>query len=144
MKSIKEKYEFLSHTADIKFQAFGKDYSELFSNCAYAMTSVLIEPKLVKPNHTHVIEIEGESIQRLLYDFLEEFLYLMDAEFFILSKINFMHIHETEDGFELKSECYFDYAKNYDFSGDIKSITYHEMFIKKNKEKYTAQVVIDV
>ena len=32
-----QKYKFLEHTADIKFQAFGKSLEEVFSNCAYAM-----------------------------------------------------------------------------------------------------------
>ena len=44
-----EKYKFLEHTADAKFQAFGATLEEAFSNAALAMFSVMTEPEKIKP-----------------------------------------------------------------------------------------------
>jgi SHS2 domain-containing protein len=150
MRAVKGKFEFYEHTADVKFRAYGKDLNELFSNCALAMTASLIDPKAIKKVETNKIKNHAKDLQRLLYDFLEEFLFLTDTQGFMLSEVTKINIEEFEipkkDGtkFTLTAEVIGDNAEKYDFSGDIKSITYHEMFIKKEKGKYTAQVVVDV
>ena len=42
------KYKFFNKTADIKFQAYGKNLEEAFINAALAMTSIMIDYKLIK------------------------------------------------------------------------------------------------
>ena len=144
MKDISGKYKFLEHTADVKFQASGKDLNEVFINSALAMGSVLMEPENVKLKISKKIKVIGESLENLMYNFLEEFLFLMDTESFILGSIKELKIENKNNKYILTSKIIGDKAKNYDFSGDIKSITYHEMFIKKEQNGYKAQVVVDV
>ena len=81
-KKIKMKYKFLSHTADVKFQAFGKDLEEGFKNSAYALANTITKDK-IKPKETKKIKVKGRDTKSLLYDFLEEFLYLKDVGNFI-------------------------------------------------------------
>jgi SHS2 domain-containing protein len=146
------KYEFFSHTADVKFRAYGKNLEELFSNSAEALTAVLVKPEAIAYKVEKKLMNEAPTIERLFYDFLEEFLYLMDTEGFICSKITYMRISERKQNnktkYFLEAESIGDFAKNYNFSGDIKSITYHDLLIKKEtrdgKEVYMAQVVVDV
>ena len=42
------KYKFLQHTADMKFQAFGKSLEECFSNASYALVEIITKDK-IKP-----------------------------------------------------------------------------------------------
>ncbi|MFP4112641.1 MAG: archease [Candidatus Woesearchaeota archaeon] len=150
MKSKKGSYEFLSHTADIKFRAYGNDLNELFTNCLLAQAEVLINPSEVKEKEEKTIMKEAPKIEILLYDFLEEYIFLMDTENFILSRVNFVRIIEETDEqkenskFRLEANILGDKAGNYDFSGDIKSITRHEMKIEKKRSGYTADIVVDV
>ena len=44
-----KKYEFLEHTADAKFRAYGKSHEEAFSNAAQAMISVMADPAKIEP-----------------------------------------------------------------------------------------------
>ncbi|SRR4030043_1817846 len=133
------KFKFLEHTADIKFQAFGKTLEEAFKNSALAMTNAMFKGK-VKEKISKKIKVNGKDNERLLYEFLEELLVLLDSEDFILSKIKSIKIK----GNALGAEFIGDKASKYDFSNQVKAITYNEMFIKKERDKWVIQVVLDV
>jgi SHS2 domain-containing protein len=131
-------FKFLEHTADIKFQAYGKTLNELFENCALAVSSYLSRGEAVKSKKGKIIEVSGSDHESLLYNFLDELIYLLDADRFLLSKITV-----TLRGFNLKAELYGDDAENYNID-QIKAATYAEMYIKKTPKGWEAQAVLDV
>lgn len=137
---MNQRFQFLEHTADIKFQAFGKNIEEVFANSALAMFSS-INDKKIKEDKKIKINAKGKDYESLLYNFLEELLFLFESENFLISKIKKIKI--TKD-FKLNAEVSGDNANNYEIHIDIKAITYHEMFVKKQGNKYIAQVVLDV
>ena len=63
-----EKFKFIEHTADIKFQAFGKSLEEAFKNSAIAMSKAIFNED-VQGNRTRNVEATGKDNERLLYDF---------------------------------------------------------------------------
>lgn len=136
-----EKYKYLEHTADIMFQSFGKTLKEAFENSAIAMFNAMYDGKIkgkIKKN----IKVSGKDLENLLYNFLEEFLFLMDSEgFFTAScKVNI----KKGKTYELEANITGDKAKNYDISLDVKAVTYNNMFVKKEKGIWICQVVVDV
>lgn len=137
-----KKYIFLEHTADVKFQAFGKNIEEVFANSALALKEVMTEKAKIKSKINKKISMKGKNNESLLYNFLEEFLVLFDSEGFVLSKIKKIKI---KDG-KLEAEISGDNLKNYKFSNSVKAITYNQMFVKfdEKKRQWTAQVVLDV
>lgn len=132
------KFRFLEHTADIKFQAFGKSIEEVFENSALAMFNTMYEGK-IKKKIKKKISVEGKDNENLLYNFLEELLFLLDSEEFFTSETKV----KIEDKI-LKAEILGDKAENYEMDVDVKAVTYNEMFIKKIKDKWIGQVVLDV
>ncbi|MFH1607841.1 MAG: archease [archaeon] len=132
------KYKFLEHTADIKFQAFGKTLEESFENSALAMFNAMFNGK-VKEKIKKNVSVQGNDNESLLYNFLEELLFLFDSEGFFVSRVK-VKIKEKE----LEAEILGDKAENYKIHLDVKAITYNEMFIRKEKNKWIAQVVVDV
>lgn len=141
------KFKFLEHTADMKFQAFGKTLEEAFENAALAMFNVMYEGK-VNTEIRKKIKVEGKDIESLLYNFLEELLFLLDTKNFFLSKvkvkINKIKIENNKENFKLEAELSGDEARNYEISLDVKAVTYNEMFVKKQDKVYICQVVLDV
>lgn len=131
------KYKYLEHTADIKFQAFGKTLEEAFSNASYATTNIVSEEK-IKEKITKEIKVKGVDKKALLYQFLEELLFLLNTEDFILSKIKEIKIKNNE----LTAILIGDNTKNYKLNTDIKAVTYNDMFIKE--KPYIIQVVLDI
>ena len=88
--------------------------------------------------------MNGKDKEALLYSFLEEFLFLLDAEDFIVDKIKKIKIEIKGKKFELQAEAFGDRASEYKFTNDVKAVTYNQMFVKKEKDKYVVQVVLDV
>lgn len=135
----------MSHTADIKFQAYGKNFETALENSAIATFESICRGQNVLPKVHKKIKIIARTEEILLYDFLDEFLFIMDTESLILSGIkNLSVLYDKSDKITLSCDAYFDNVKNYDISGNIKSVTHSEMFIKKEKNKTTIQVVLDI
>lgn len=86
------------------------------------------------------IEVKGKDFESLLYNFLEEILFLLDAENFLISKIKKIKIHNLK----LNAVIIGDEVSNYKFTNNVKAVTYNDMFVKQEKKKWAAQVVLDV
>jgi SHS2 domain-containing protein len=136
------KYQFLPHTADIKFRAFGNSLEEVFINSALAIKHIMYKEKVGEKKRKKFI-ITGHDKENLLYEFLEEFLFLIETEKFLLSKIENMEINEEDGEYRLKCELIGDLG-DYEIENHIKAITYNDMFIKEANGKFIAQVVVDV
>ncbi len=134
------KFKFLPHTGDIKFIANGNSIKEIFENSALALFKALSEKK-PKENKIVKVNVNGKDLENLMYNFLEEFLFLLDSENFIGSKIKKLKI----DIKKLKIECEVsgDDAKSYKIS-HIKAVTYSEMVLEKKGKGWIAQIVLDV
>ncbi|MCK4550749.1 MAG: archease, partial [Candidatus Aenigmarchaeota archaeon] len=83
MDAVK-KFEYLEHTADAKFKAYGKSLEEAFSNAALAVFNIMVDTKKVEPKIKKEIEITGKNKETILFDFIDELLFFLDAENFIL------------------------------------------------------------
>jgi len=133
-----KRFEFLEHTADIKIRAQGKTVNEVFENCALAISNFLSRGKPIKAKIKKKIKIEGTDDESLLYSFLDELVFLLDAENFVVAKASV-----KIKGSKLEATLSGDKAKNYDLD-HIKAATYAEMYVKKTKSGFEAQFVMDV
>lgn len=133
-----KKFEILEHVADGKFKAYGKNMEETFSNAALAMFSLMTDTKKVKGKIKKKIVVEGKDLKNVLYNFLEELLFLLDSKGFLLKDIKKIKIVKNK----LSAEIIGDNAKNYEIYGDVKAVTYNSMEI--NEKPYSAQVVVDM
>jgi len=141
MKKVKMgcKFEFLEHTADIKFKAYGRNLNKIFENVALAISEILSRSDEVKGRIVKKFELDGKDNESLLYGFIDELIYLLDEDNFIIlkAKVNIL-------GNKLRAKIYGDDALRYKGLDHIKAATYSEMYIKKIKDKWEAQVVVDV
>jgi len=138
-------YIYLPHTADAKFQAFGKNLEEAFKNAAYAMTDIITDHLILQSYVKRKIKVISESQEALLYDFLEKLLYLLDTDGFLLNNIKELKILEKKKKLILTASLAGDnHPAKYQTKTTIKAATYQEMFIKHEKGKVTVQVVVDI
>lgn len=140
-----EKYVFLEHTADAKFQAFGKNLEEAFSNSALAMFSIVTNTENVEPTIEKGVSVRGKDLKQLLYNFLEEALFFLETDFFVLHKVKNLSITKMTKEYLLKAVFEGDkISDKYEIIEDIKAMTYSEMIIKEEKGVTMLQVVIDL
>ena len=147
MASKNLKYEFLPHTADVKFKAYGKSLEKAFENAAYALTEVMIKPSKVKAAKKKRISVKSEDVKALLYDFLEQFLILADSKGFVLNKVDKIEIKcDKKTGkYSLDAEVIGDTnIESYEIAGHIKAVTYEDMIVAKKGNIYTLQVILDI
>jgi len=144
-------FEYLEHTADVKFKAYGETLEQAFSNAALALATVITEPKKIKPIKKEKIKViaKGEDLKALLYKFLEELLVLLDSKSFLLHSVEKIKIDEKN--LILEAELTGDKVKeSYEQKMHVKAVTYAEMDIKiikdkkSNRSSYELTVVIDI
>ena len=143
MFTDKPGFEFMEHTADAKFRAYGSSLAEAFTNAALASFNVIVDTDSVKPAMKRSISVKAKRPTALLYDFLEDLLFLLDTEGFLLSKVETLKIYEGHE-MVLDAVVYGDHYKGYEVHGNIKSVTYNDMEIKKTDEGYELVVVLDL
>lgn len=134
-------YKFLPHTADVRIEAYGKSLEEAFINCAYAMTDVVTDHDKVASIVEKEIIAEGENRESLLYDFLEQFLILIDSDGFLLHEIKELNISENKLAAKVVGDTYSD---KYDIHTHVKAITYQEMSIVENDEGFVIKFIVDI
>ena len=132
------KYEFLEHTADIKFRAFGNSLNEAFENSVLAFSSFVSRGEKIVSRRRKTIEIEGEDKENLFYNFLEALIGLLDDGFAVSrGRIEIR-------GKKLKAVLFGDDVDNYSGLDHVKAATYSEMFVGRNGKVWEVQAVLDV
>jgi len=133
------RYRLLEHTADAMVEAYGKDLGERFGNAAYAMFDQITDIGKVEPKGELRVVLSGESREQLLVDFLQELLYIHDAEGLLFSEFDV-----RTDGRSLEA-----YVRGEEFDGSrhpkrslVKGVTYHKLEIDDGKG--TVTILFDV
>ena len=139
-----ERYRILPHTADGKFQAFGRTIEEAFGNAALALASLMWDWSKIGPRVRHPVEVEGRDREQLLVKFLGEVVYLFDARAFLLGRVEEIGIRPGPGGFRLVAVLAGEtLAPGHELYGGVKAVTYHDLKIEECGG-FTVQVVVDM
>ncbi|WP_370573103.1 archease [Methanomethylovorans sp.] len=145
MPADPKKYEYLDHTADAKFLAYGKTLEEAFGNAALAMFNVMINTESVSNTISQDIEITAEDLDGLLFDWLSEFLFLMDAENLIFGDFSVHSIKHEGGQFHLNATVYgeaIDLSRHV-FDTEVKAATYNDMQVEQSADGWVLRATVD-
>ncbi len=133
-------------TADVAFEATGKSLEEVFASAAEATLNVMIdEPERIEKKERVSVKLENRDRDMLLYDFLNELVYLKDAKK-LLVRVESMDIKEGADGLSLEAELSgeeLDPAKH-PLGADVKAVTLHMFSLEKDENGWRAVAVLDI
>jgi SHS2 domain-containing protein len=133
-------FEYLDHTSEAKFRAYGKSKEEAFSNAALALFNLLLDTEKVKDVKEHTVQVKANDDKELMFDFLDKLIFLQDVEGFMLHKVKTLTIKENK----LEAVLSGDHYNNYETHGEVKAPTYNDMEIEEKNGKWVIQVVVDV
>ena len=137
-------FEYLEHTADIKFRAYGKTPEEMLANAASALFKAMVDPATIKAQETWKVELEAPNMEQLAYDWLWEMVFLFETESAVFATFA-IKLQQNDGSWRLYGEIGGERIdlKRHAFENEVKAITLHEFQVKKN-DMWCLQVVLDV
>lgn len=139
-----ERFKFIDiTTADVAFEAYGKDLGELFANSALAMFEVMVNTGQIEPEIRKEVKVKGNDLQSLMFNWLNELLVFVDSENLAFSDFR---VKIDEKKIELKAVCQGEKIdkKKHETRTLVKAATMHKMVIEKGKTGWKAQVILDI
>ena len=139
-------FKYLEHTADVYIEAWGPTLEEVFKQCALAMYDIMTDINAFSRKISRTIKVEGEGLKLLLYEWLEELLFIFGTEYLIFPEIEIKSITRKDRKYILHAECKgekFNLSKHPPKT-EVKAVTLNMMEIKKEKNTYIARVVFDI
>jgi SHS2 domain-containing protein len=141
-------YRYLDHIAiaDVAFEARAKDLESLFKAASDAMMNLMVDPiDSIQKKIIREIRLADAEIDMLLFQFLQELIYLKDAENLLLRASN-IRIAEDGNQYSLTAELYGETIDPdcHELNADVKAVTLHRFRVRKTMHGWTATVVLDV
>lgn len=139
-------FKFLDNiaTADVAFEATGKNLEEAFAECALATFEVQTNTKKVKPKISKKVSIESEDKKSLLFDWISKLIYLRDIENMFFSKFDVKI--KINDKLKLDAKVYGEKIdrKKHEIKIEVKGVSYTQMKIEEKSKECNIRVILDV
>ncbi|UCH57176.1 MAG: archease [Candidatus Bathyarchaeota archaeon] len=129
-------------TADLMIEAWGKTLARAFANAALAMFNAMTPLEGIEGRESRAVEVEGDDIESLLFNFLDELLYVHETELIVFSGLE---VKLNEEDLKLRAVCrgeHFDLDRHPQGIA-IKAVTFHMMEIRRLDGGWTLTVVLD-
>ncbi len=142
VEMARKAFEIIDHTADYGIVAYGGDLKQLFANAARALFSLVTDIRSIRGTLQRNLRIVSEDEEGLLVEWLNELIYLLDAEQLLFRSFDI----EKLDGGCLEATCYGERIdpSRHKIKVGVKAATYHMLKIDKEEGYYKAQVIFDV
>jgi SHS2 domain-containing protein len=132
--------------ADVAFEATGSSLPEMFAAAADALMNVMVEDLVeIKPQIEHPFKITSETMDMLLFNFLQELIFLKDAKQLLLRAVK-LEIKTGGDKFELTGTLTGEplEALRHPLNVDVKAVTLHRFKVEESAQGWSAFVVLDI
>lgn len=129
-------------TADLLIEATGKTLGEAFAQIAFGMFNMLTPLSGISAEEEFIVEAEGTDLESLLFNIMDEFLYVTDVEFLVPKTIDMTVDH---DNIKVKGVCMGEKfsAETHEVGIQVKAVTYHMMEIKEISDGWYVRMVFD-
>ena len=137
-----KRFEILDHTADIGLVIYGENLKALFENAGEAFFHLITDLRKVRRRTERRINIGGESLERLMVDWLGELLYLHDVENLLFKGFKVESV--GEDGLQAVAKGEPFQEGVHVIKTEVKAVTYHRIEVREEKGRWRAQIILDL
>jgi SHS2 domain-containing protein len=133
-------------TADIAFDVTARDLPELFRDAADATMNVMIDNiDAIQPVQTRQIELSNDKLDMLLFDFLQELIFIKDAERLLL-RMREVEIAERDENYFVRAMAEGELldAERHHQRADVKAVTLHDFSVEQIHGGWKARVLLDI
>jgi SHS2 domain-containing protein len=135
-------YTIFPHTADAGLRVEAEDMEELFAEAGRAFFSLVVANlDDVQPRTQREITVEGDDLEYLFFDWLNELLFTFENERLLLSQFEV-----SLDAGGLRSVASGERVDRdrHQLEHEVKAITYHGLKVVRTEQGWMAEVIVDI
>ncbi len=124
----------LCHATDAFIEVTASSLIQAFEVAGYSVIDTILDNSKIEEKNERNIVVKGKDLNYLLYNWLEEIIYLVITEGFAIKKLK-ITLEENEE-YTISAGIFGENIdiKKHGFKVEIKSPTFHEMEIKQEKQ----------
>jgi len=131
----------IEHTADVGIEVEAESLEELFEVAAAAMFGLMYPRLPDAPTEERLVRVEGEEPVELLVNWLNELLYLAEAEGLVFGRFEVRVVRDVA----LRARAWGVRAEDMDPPvREIKAATYHMLRLEKVPGGHVARIIFDL
>jgi SHS2 domain-containing protein len=133
-------------TADVAFEAAGKDLAQLFTAAADALMNAMVSNlETIEERQETGFVVEHEELDMLLFNFLQELIFLKDARRLLL-RVSTVRIEKTDSLFTARATARGEELnpQKHDLIVDVKAVTLYRFELRRVEDGWVATVVLDI
>ena len=126
-------YKVLDHATDAFIEVTASSLTEAFKVAGDSVVDIILDNSKIEEKEERNIVVMGKDLNYLLYNWLEDLIYLIITEGFAIKKLDI--ILEKNEEYTISAQIFGEDIdiKKHGFKVEIKSPTFHEMDIKQEK-----------
>ena len=126
-------YKVLDHATDAFIEGTASSLTEAFKVAGDSVVDTILDNSKIEEKKERNIVVKGKDLNYLLYNWLEDLIYLIITEGFAIKKLDI--ILEKNEEYTISAQIFGEDIdiKKHGFKVEIKSPTFHEMEIKQEK-----------
>tara|TARA_B100001142_G_C13917727_1_gene494218 strand:- start:147 stop:563 length:417 start_codon:yes stop_codon:yes gene_type:complete len=126
-------YKVLDHATDAFIEVTASSLTEAFKVAGDSVVDTILDNSKIEEKKERNIVVKGKDLNYLLYNWLEDLIYLIITEGFAIKKLDI--ILEKNEEYTISAQIFGEDIdiKKHGFKVEIKSPTFHEMEIKQEK-----------
>jgi SHS2 domain-containing protein len=129
------------HPSDLGLEATADSLAELFEALGEGAARQVC-PEGAVAAQTRPVVAEAEDVETLLVEYLGELLGLFHLERFLVASVRVKAVDERSVTAEAVGEP-FDPARH-ELGAEIKAVTYHQLRVARDGDRWTARVILDL
>jgi SHS2 domain-containing protein len=133
-------------TADVAFEAWGPTAEEMFRSAGDALMNVMVDDlNTIAARTTRTLSFQDDSHEMLLFQFLQELIYVKDAECLLL-RARHLEIKQDKGRVHLLAQVYGETLdpSRHELVVDVKAVTLHLYSVEHLPGGWRAQVILDI
>jgi protein archease len=135
-------FEILEHAADVGFRAQAASLREMFESAGEALVGLAMETENIETRESYPVEVEGDSNESLLVNWLSEILYYLDGRQLAMRRFEVSELApDRVRGAALGERR--DHSRH-SARLVIKGVTYHQLKIEQTASGWRCEVFLDV
>jgi SHS2 domain-containing protein len=130
--------------ADCAIELTGRDLDDLFETAGAALTALMVDPATVRPDVERAVQLEADTLDLLLHDWLSEMIYLKDSERQLYTECRARVSGAGPFRVDGRLTGGVIEPGRTALGADPKAVTLHQLTVERVPDGWRARVVIDI